>query len=377
MRKYTILHTESSTGWGGQEIRILSESAGMVSRGHRVLLACQPDSTIAKCAGKYGIETFVLRMNGAFDIMAIKRLRAIIQRERVTIVNTHSSKDSWCAGLAAKLTGNTKVVRTRHLSIPIKPGFASRLLYRIIPDAVVTTGEAIRELVIEKAEVPPDRVVSIPTGIDLEQFDPSRVDGELFRKELGLAEGTPLIGTVGMLRRMKGLQYFILAAARIQSHLPETRFVIVGDTPGPSPVKDELARLIRELGMSDKVTIAGYREDIPNIMAGMDVFVLASTRDEGIPQVITQALAMQKPVVATDVGGVREQIIHGKTGFLVERANADELANAVLSILKDPSQSMEMGKNGRQLVSERFSMKSMLDATEALYARILSTTQTD
>ncbi|MCL6629579.1 MAG: glycosyltransferase, partial [Armatimonadetes bacterium] len=337
----------------------------------------QPNSTIAKRAGEHGIETFVLSMNGAFDIAAINRLRALIRKEQVAVVNTHSSKDSWCAGLAAKLTGNTKVVRTRHLSIPINPGFTSRLLYRIIPDAVVTTGEAIREHIIEKAEVPPDRVVSIPTGIDLKKFDPSRVDRWHFRKELGVVEGTPLIGTVGMLRRMKGLQYFILAAARIQSRLPETRFVIVGDTPGPSPVKDELIRLIRELGMCEKVTIVGYREDIPNAMAGMDVFVLASTRDEGLPQVITQALAMQKPVVATNVGGVREQIIHGKTGFLVERVNADELANAVLSILKDPSRSIEMGKNGRQLVSERFSMKSMLDATEALYARILSTTQTD
>jgi glycosyltransferase involved in cell wall biosynthesis len=374
MVAYTILHTESSTGWGGQEIRVLTESAGMIRRGHKVLLACQPNSIIARRASDYGIKTIIIRMNGAFDIVGITRLRALMLKEKVNIVNTHSSKDSWCAGLAAKLAGSVKIVRSRHLSIPIKRSFESRLLYNTIPDAIVTTGKAIREHIIEQIGVSPEKVVSIPTGIDLGLFDPSRADRMRFRKELGLTDDTPLVGTVAMLRRMKGLEYFVEAAKIVLATLPKAHFVIVGDVAFKSSIKERLTAQIRSLGILDKVTMVGYREDIPDVMAALDVFVLASVEHEGVPQVISQALAMEKPVVATDTGSIREQIIHGETGYLVDKANPQQLAAAVLMAFEDANKSQEMGRNGRRLVEKYFSLDSMLDATEALYSRLLLNT---
>lgn len=368
----TILHTESSTGWGGQEIRIITESVGMMKRGHRVLIVCRPGSVIARRAREQGIETFVMSLGGAFDIAGIRRLRAFLRRHRVDIINTHSSKDSWCAGFAAKFAGTAKVIRTRHLSIPIKKSFESRLLYGSLPDAVVTTGESLRRHIVDRVDLDPDRVVSIPTGIDLARFNPDEIDGSGVRAEFGADDTTPLIGTVGMLRHMKGHVYLIEAAAEVLKEYPKAKFVIVGDVAFASTMKERLATRAAELGVTDRLIMAGYRNDIPEVMASLDVFVLPSINHEGVPQVVTQAMAMRRPVVATDVGAVSEQVTNGRTGVLVEKANAQQLTQGILTLLKNPDTAAVMGENGRRLVEERFSLDSMLDSTQRLYDRLLS-----
>lgn len=375
MKQYTVLHTEASTGWGGQEIRIISESVGMIERGHRVLLVCQPTSVIAKEASEQGIETIVMPIRGAFDIKGISRLQALYRDEKVDIVNTHSSKDSWCAGLAAKLSGDVKVIRTRHLSIPIKRNFESKLLYRTLPDAIVTTGEAIRKHIIERTDANPETVVSIPTGIDLKAFDPVTADRSSFRKDIGVDPEAPLIGTVGMLRVMKGHSYLLNAAAEVIREFPDARFAIIGDTAFESNIKEHLAQQIEQLGITGNIIMTGYRDDIPEIMAGLDVFVLASIRSEGVPQVITQAMAMKRPVIGTNVGSVYEQIIDNETGFLIEKANSAQIRDSILALLRNPDMAKEMGEKGRRLVEERFSLDTMLDKTEALYARLMSNAQ--
>ncbi len=372
MRPLVILHTESSTGWSGQEIRIITEALGMIRRGHRVLIACRPGSAIAKQAREQGIDTFIMSLGGAFDIAGIRRLRSFLRRHNVNIVNTHSSKDSWCGGFAAKFSESVKVIRTRHLSIPIKKSFESRLLYGSLPDVVVTTGESLRRHIIDRVELDPDRVVSIPTGVDLERFDPQRVDGDSLRAEFGATDMTPLIGTVGVLRHMKGHIYLVEAAAEVLKEFPQAKFVLVGDTASAPAMKERLAARIADLGISDRFIMTGYRRDIPEIMAALDVFALPSIGYEGVSQVVNQAMAMRRPVVAADVGGVREQVISGETGLLVEKANSHQLAQGILTLLKNPDASAHMGDNGRRLVEERYGLDRMLDATERLYRELLT-----
>lgn len=370
MGSWTILHTESSTGWGGQEIRIITESAGMIERGHRVLLVCQPGSVISKRASEQGLETHLMPIRGAFHIKGIGRLRALYRDQKVHIVNTHSSSDSWCAGLAAKLSSGIKVIRTRHLGAPIKASLETRLLYHSIPDAVVTAGESLRKDVIERTGADPENVVSIPTGIDLKLFDPDKADGMLFRKDIGVGPEAPLIGTVGMLRVMKGHSYLLNAAAEVVRELPNAMFAIVGDSEFESDIKKRLDKQIDDLGLRKNVIMTGYRPDMPNVMAALDVFVLPSLI-EGVSQVINQASAMKRPVVGTNVGSVKEQIINKETGFLIEKANSVQIRDSVLALLRNPAMAKEMGEKGRRLVEQRFSLDVMLDKTEALYARLM------
>lgn len=375
MRNITILHTEASTGWGGQEIRILTELNEMSKKGHRVILACQPDSGILKKADGYGIETWVLPIRGITDLSGIMNLKSVIRDRKIDIVNTHSSKDSWAAGIAAKLDGTAKVVRTRHLSIPVKSGINSQVLYRYLPDAIVTTGESLRHYLINQTRLSPDKIVSIPTGIDLSVFNPDAVNPAVIRREFAINDDTPVIGTVGMIRKMKGHNVFINAVSIIHSYIPDAKFLIVGDTPPGSKesgLKDELIQQIKSLGLENDIFITGYRSDIPAVMASLDVFVLPSIEHEGVPQVISQAMAMGCPVVASNVGAINEQVIPDVTGKLIPPCDPELIAASVIELIKNTEKAKEIGRNGRSLVKRKFNLKGMIESTESLYEMLLN-----
>src|SRR4029453_9664933 len=178
----TVLHTESSPGLGGQEVRTLTEARWTGERGWRVLVAGQPGGRFVERARAAGLEAVSVRMRGAWDVPAVWQLARIIRRERVDIVHTHSSVDAWIGGQAARACG-IPVVRTRHVSIRIRRRLNP--VYRWLADRVITSGEAIRRLVIEGGGSPA-RAVAIPAGVDLAEFSGAG-DGDAMRKELGLS----------------------------------------------------------------------------------------------------------------------------------------------------------------------------------------------
>ncbi len=357
----TILHTESSTGWGGQEIRILQESSGISRRGHRVIIAAQEESNIFRRAKERGIEVFPVHFEKK-NPLSFLRMISIIKREGVDILNTHSSSDSWVASIAARLSRSpVRIIRTRHLSTPIGRSVLSRIIYNVLPDAIITTGEQIRQAMISYNNFDGSRIFSIPTGIDLERFNPERVR-PVFRS------GGFSIGMIGVLRSWKGHRFFIEAISEIVKQIPDAGFYIVGDGPQEKNIKN----LIHEYSFQDKVSMLGHREDIPEILASLDVVVHPSYANEGVPQSVLQALAMERPVVASDAGSTREVIINGKTGFLVEVKNPGQIAERVIELYKNQELMVSFGREGRRLVMEKYSMEAMLDKIESLYERLVS-----
>jgi glycosyltransferase involved in cell wall biosynthesis len=359
----TILHTESAKRWGGQERRTFAEAVEFKKRGHRVIIAVQPGSALGKHAREVGIEAREIGMRNRDILKAFFQLFSLIKRERVDIVNTHSSKDSWIASFAACLALRPRLIRTRHVSIPISK-HPLNIIYKL-PHKIITCGEAIRKRMIEVNRFPPEKIVSIPTGVDVERFNPDRVK-ENIREELGIDQDTPLVGNISIIRTEKGYPYFLEAAQEILKIKPETRFLIVGH----EPKGDTLTQEVRKRGLEDKVIMPGLRKDIPQVLATLDVFVLSSLR-EGVPQGVTQALAMEKPIVATDVGGVPELIKHNQTGLLVSPANSETLAKAILELLEDREKAKKLGENGRRLVEEKFSQETMIEKIENLYRELL------
>lgn len=355
-----ILHTEASMGWGGQELRIYQEALGMKKRGHWVGLAASPQSQIFKHVQEAGLPVFPLPLERR-NFNAIWQLLSLIKKENISILNTHSSWDSWVGGIVKLIYPKFRLIRTRHLSTPIGKTPLSWLIYNILPDAVITTGEAIREKMIDYNRFNPHKIVSIPTGIDLKRFNPYRVKPAF--KEDGF-----LIGMISVLRSWKGHKYFISAAPEILKQIPEAKFYIVGD----GPQKENIKRQIKEIGLEDKIFMLGHRTDIPEILAALDVIVHPSTGHEGVPQTILQALAMAKPVVASHVGGIPEVIEDQKTGILIPPCDVKAIANAVIKIFKNPALSKKLGENGRVLVKRHYSFEAMLDKIEEVYARISS-----
>lgn len=359
----TILHTESAKRWGGQERRTFAEAVEFKKRGYRVILVVQPGSELGKHAKEVGIEVREIRMWNKDIPKAFFQLFSLMRRERVDIVNTHSPKDSWIASFAARLTFRPILLRTRHITVPIS-NHPLNIVYKM-PHKIITIGGAIRKAMIEINRFPSEKIVSIPTGVDLDRFNPDKVKGNI-RKELGIDQDTPLVGSISIIRTEKGFPYFLEAAQEILKVKPETRFLIVGH----EPKGDTVAQEVRKRGLGDKVFMPGLREDIPNILARLDVFVLCSLR-EAFGQAIAQALAMERPVVATNVGGIPELIKDNQTGLLIPPADSKALARAILELLENREKAKRLGKNGRRLIEKKFSQETMIERIEDLYQELL------
>jgi glycosyltransferase involved in cell wall biosynthesis len=355
-----ILHTEASLGLGGQEIRILGEVAWLRDHGWDALIACRPESRLFAEARAAGAPVAALAMRGSLDLWALLRLRRLMRARGVALIHTHSSVDSWLATLAGKSLG-LPVVRGRHVTIPIRRRRA--LIYRLA-DRVITTGEAVAAHV-RAAGVPAERIVAIAAGVDTQRFHDG-VSGKSVREELGLADAK-VVGLVANVRGSKGHAVFLEAAREVLRARPQTRFLIVGDGVG----FDDVRRRVRETGLEARVIMTGFRRDIPEVMAALDVLVLPSTKSEATSQVIPQALAVGTPVAAAATGGIPEIVRDGETGRLVPPGDAGALAGAVLALLDDPEAAREMALAGQALVRARYSADAAMTATTDVYRILL------
>ena len=344
-------------GFGGQEIRILAEARWLLAHGWSALIACQPGSALAREAEAAQVPVVPVRMRGAADARAFARLRRLLRKRGAALVHTHSSVDSWLAGLAAKSL-RLPVVRSRHVTIPIK----NPLVYRLA-DRIVASGDRAAQLVRD-AGVPAERVVAITAGVDLERFHPG-VSGEPVRAELGLPG--PLVGLVANLRGSKGHRFFLEAAREVLREAPATRFLVVGGGVG----FDDIRRRIDEMRLAGDVLMLGFRRDVPEVMAALDVLALPSIKSEATSQVILQALAVGTPVVATTVGGSPEVIRDGITGRLVPPADSGALARAILDLLRDPDRARAMARAGQAEIRASQSIDAVMARTTAVYTDLL------
>jgi glycosyltransferase involved in cell wall biosynthesis len=362
---YRILHTEWSKGWGGQEVRILQESLEFMKRGYGMMIACQPGSGIQKAARDKGIPVISLRMRAAIDPLAILGCARAIQKNSIDLVHTHSSVDSWCCSLASRLSG-VPVVRSRHLGIPIQTNYFSYFLYMRLADRIITSGEAVRKRMIEVNGYDPRKIVSIPAGIDEQKFSPE-IDGDPVRKEFNLRPGDFLLGVVSMLRKWKGHLYLLEAVKALGERIPDLKLLIAGSGPQEETIRE----FIRENGLNGKVIMAGYREDVPQILKSLDLFVFPSYTNEAAPQVILQAMAMGIPVISTFVGGIEDVVSNGETGILVPPADARALSEAILWVHQNREESGKMAQKAKETVWKDYAFSRTIERTEEVYKSLL------
>ena len=358
-----ILHTEWSDGWGGQECRILCEMEGMVQRGHEVTLATRDHTKIAIAAADAGIPVMLLPFRGRMDHRSILPLARYLRRGQFDVVNTHSSVDSWIGGLAAKLAGTPVLVRTRHLHLHLKRNWLNFVHY--MPDKLITCGENMRRKLVNDCNFPADEMVSIPTGIDFTKFT-SRSKETGLRQDLGLAENAFVVLIVGVIRSVKRHEVALRAMALLLTKCPDAQLVVAGD----GPMRMNMEKLAAELRITHHIHFLGHRSDIPDLMAMADVLLLTS-RSEGVPQAVTQALGMRLPVVATDVGGVGELIENEHSGLLIPPEDPAAAATALARLEQDKELALRLGEAGWEHVNHHYSLNTMLDKTEALLAELL------
>jgi glycosyltransferase involved in cell wall biosynthesis len=361
-RSFAILHTEASLGWGGQERRILVEALAMRQRGHRPAFVCDPRGELYRRAQQQRFPVTPLTFGGRHNLMAWKTLRRMLGTGATDILNTHSSLDSWVGTLAWRsLRTRPLLIRTRHLSTKVKDNWLTRWLYRT-PAAIITTGQVTKELIIEHLGVPGRRIFSIPTGVELAEFAPQEKSRELLA-QLHIPEQAFIFGSVAVLRSWKGHLYLLEALHELIEGGARAFLILVGEGPYRPVIEEK----IEQLGLQHWVRLVGFRDQVAPWFALMDVMVLASYANEGVPQSLLQALAMARPVIGTTVGGIPEVIVEEETGLLVPPRDAQALARVMGQLMADPDRRRELGRRGRELVVERFSLEQMAAEIEAVY----------
>ena len=355
-----LIHTESSCGWGGQELRVLAESAGMAARGHEVLIAAPAAAPIYTEALARGLAAIAVPIEKK-RFLGWAAMRSVLDWKTPDLVITHSSTDSWLAALAnVGLPSAAPLIRMRHVSAPISANFATRWLYGRAAAHVVTTGEALRQQVMREAGLPAEHVSSVPTGIDLETFQPG--DSAQARARLELPQDRFIIGIVATLRSWKGHRYLLDALHQIDDE--RVKVVIVGGGPGEIPLQQQT----QALGLVKRVVMAGQREDVQPWLQSLDVFALPSYANEGVPQAIMQAMACGLPVITTNVGAIGEVARDNVTALIVEPRNAAAIAAALLRLRDDEGLRRRLGEAGQVDARARFSESRMLDAMQRIFA---------
>lgn len=349
-RALRILHTEASLGWGGQEIRILTEAERFEAEGHSVHLLCDPDSDIFAAAGRHGVACTAVAMKrkSPRGLLAVRRF---LRAWSPDVVNTHSSIDHWLAAMArAGLKTRPAIVRTRHIGAPVSRGPVTRWLYDSGCEGVMATSRSIVAALTNDGFLPPDRVRAVPTGIDTAKFVAG--DRGAARAMLHLPRGGFVFVIVATLRSWKGHACLLEALSRPPA--ADARLLVVGD----GPQEHDLRRRIAALGLDERVVLAGRQADVLPYLHAADAFVLPSTANEGVPQAMLQAMACRLPVVACPIGGIVELLDGLSAVYPAEPGNPDSLARAMGAAMGD-AVSEKAGDALRDRVVREYTLERM------------------
>jgi glycosyltransferase involved in cell wall biosynthesis len=357
-----IVHTESSLGWGGQEIRILSEARGLIRRGHEVLLLCPPEARIHAEAPAWDVPVVGVPISKK-SLTGFRSLIAWFKGNRCDVASTHSSTDSWLTALALLAIGRPfPMVRTRHISAPVPRNPLSRWLYTRASAQIVTTGELLKKELVERNGFPAARIESVPTGIDPQRFRPG--DRAQARARLGLPLDKVLVGIVATLRSWKGHRFLIEA----MTALPQgVALVIVGD----GPQRAALEALVDERALRGRVRFAGNQHDVLPWLQAFDVFALPSYANEGVPQALVQAMLTALPCVTTAAGSISELAKDGETALVVAPQEVAPLRDAIQKLIGSPELRARLGEAARRHCEAGFSYEAMLDRMERIYKNLV------
>tara|TARA_Y100000746_G_scaffold74480_1_gene62504 strand:- start:670 stop:1758 length:1089 start_codon:yes stop_codon:yes gene_type:complete len=356
-----VLHTEWSDGWGGQEIRIINEMKCMRSNGVEVFLACKELSVIRNKALENNIKVFILPFKGNADLKTLIALKKIIKLNSIDIVNTHSGKDTWVGGLAAKFSG-IKFIRTRHLSQKINP---SKLNFiNELADFIFTTGEQVRLDMINNNRIKENNILSIPTGIDESLYNPANYKIEECRRKFNLDSNEIIIGILAVLRQFKRHDLFLKMAKQLKAKYPDKKFVFL--IAGDGPQKESIQKLIHKLNLNSCVRLLGHISNAPEFLCALDILVLSSDSKEGVPQSVMQGLFMNKQVVATNAGSTID-LIHNNNFQLVEKGNLNSLIEGVSIYIDKKNENIT-----RKHMIKNFSTFVMTQKILKIYKRLIN-----
>jgi glycosyltransferase involved in cell wall biosynthesis len=361
-----VLHIDTEKSWRGGEQQALYLAEGLARRGVENLCVGQPGKPyVERCAAK-GLAVEPVRTRGEGDPVGIARIRKLIRSWRPDVVHMHTSHAHTLGVLAARAAGVGRTVVSRRVDFTIYRN-ALRLSwfkYRFGVDRYVAISRGVRDQMV-KDGIPEERIRIVHSGIDLSRFE--GVGPHDYAAEFGFAPGTRIVLDVAAFGWHKAQEVLVRATPRILAAVPGTRVVLVGDGECEARVREEA----RSLGLEREIVFAGFRTDVPSLLAGCDCFVMCSVL-EGLCTSLLDALALRRPAVGSAVGGIPEVLLHEETGLLVPPRDPAALAAAVVRVLGDADLARRLAEHGRRHVEAHFTNDAMVEGTLGVYRELLA-----
>jgi glycosyltransferase involved in cell wall biosynthesis len=359
-----VLHVEAGMHLYGGARQVYYLLQGLHVRGIENLLACPAGSAIGQVAAPYVQALQPMAMGGDVDLGLVVRLRRLIDQTRPDIVHLHSRRGAdTLGGLAARLARPVpRVVLSRRVDNP-EPRRWVGIKYRLY-DKVITISEGIRQVLLEEG-LAPEKVVCVPSAVDDHAFE-AGCDREWYHKEFEIEPGSCVIGVIAQLIERKGHRYLIEALPHVIERYPDVRVLIFGK----GPLEAAIRRQIAAAGLEGRVRLVGFRTDLARVLPCLRMVVHPALM-EGLGIALLEAAAAGLPIIASRAGGMPEIVRDGENGLLIPPGDVPALAKALEALLGAPQRAQRMGKRGREIVAERFSVDAMVEGNLAVYRSLL------
>lgn len=359
------LHIEMGRHRLGGTMQVYYLLRGLVERGEAVTLVCPAGCPLQELALQAGVTVRAFAYAGDMDLRFVPWLYRLIRSEQPDIIHIHSRRGADTLGLAAaKLAGCGKIVLSRRVDDPVKPGWLTQLRFVSLPDRVVTVSKGIAR-VLEAAGVPASKIRQVYSAVDAAAYD-SPLDVQTARQRLDLPLDVPVLVVVAQLIERKGHRFLLQALRQILVKYPTTRVLFVGEGEATASLQAQVA----ELGLEGTVRFLGYRNDIGDILRASDILVHPATM-EGFANVAMQAMAAGIPVVSSDVGGMSESVRHEVCGLLVPPRDPDALAASIVRLINDAALRSQFGARGKEIVTSTFTPAAMVEGNCKIYRELL------
>ncbi len=354
---------------GGGEISLLNLLKKIDKKIYNPIAACPSEGSMSLAIRDMNIDVEIVSMrrlryfNLYSLVTGVLKLIRIINAYKIDVIHANGSRCMIYGGIAGKIK---RIPVIWHVRIVEKDNLLDRIL-SMLADRIIVISNSVRDRFnwLKKKE----KISVIYNGIDIDDFT-RNINTDKIRKELSITETEIVIGTVGQLIPMKGHKYLIEAAKIVLEKIKNVKFIITGSSQGNNSYEMELKNMVKNYGLEDKIIFTGYRKDIKNIIALMDIFIFSAV-GEGFGRVLIEAMALQKPVVAANSGGIPEIVVDGKTGLLVPENDPQSIASAVIRLINEKDIRVKMGMAGRKRVEEMFTIERRTRDVENLYSEVL------
>jgi glycosyltransferase involved in cell wall biosynthesis len=371
MMRLKLLFVIDNLQFGGGE-RVFAQIITRLPRDRcEIYLAAHPNEQLPQ-AIRPQLEFLPTDFSKRFNFSLVPRLSKIIKKNDIQIVHGQGIRAEFYARLASRLAGKSKYVST--IAMPVE-GFDVRpvrkKIYSLLDrfsekfvDRFLVVSDVLKDKMIRGHGIPAERVIRIYNGIEVDHYLPQDQNGsrERIRNEFNIKGNTLFIGAIGRLVWQKGFEYLVQAMPKVLNEFSQTKLLIVGE----GSLRNELEALAQKLKIEKHIMFANFRKDVKQILSAIDILIVPSLL-EGFPMIILEGMAMAKPIIATRIDGIKEQILDGESGILIPPRDPDAIVEAILRLSADKELSQNLGLEGRRRVENEFTVEKMVSETERVY----------